>query len=454
MRLAVTALLSISVWLIPARCAPDGNYSFKLLGPRNIYAGYDLYVLLKPKIPAGSIEHIYLTKITAPPGVKYSLTCGYNVGCWTNEKGTFIYRGGENLMIQFTASPKATPGNYTATLVSSAAGTEQTTTIPLNILPAPEPVHPAALTAAPPIPGIKFWEKTMQTLGHRWCDTMPQPLAFGAETQVWYYDGARVYFQIADYTHDKKWEACAFKIAQQYRDYALGANGNVPGWRNFAKGLRMAFERSGDAAYKQAVLAMAQKSAYAGLGGSVSDEFIRETAYLVDTYVEAEKLGAPRNPMMLRSANFLLGHVEMLFQDGNYFMDQTFFDGLASEALIEYYGITHDPRVPGAIKVLLDGLWKKSWNSQIHKLAYNPDPPGPSCDTNCQKYFTDLINLVAPAYAWYWRLTGDPVYQKRGDEMFDHALDGEIDYSGKIFSQNYRWSFDYVKWRSVSPEQK
>ena len=32
--------------------------------------------------------------------------------------------------------------------------------------------------------------------------------------------------------------------------------------------------------------------------------------------------------------------------------------------------------------------------------------------------------------------------------MFSHALDADIGFNDKIFSQNYRWSFDYVFWRS------
>ena len=64
---------------------------------------------------------------------------------------------------------------------------------------------------------------------------------------------------------------------------------------------------------------------------------------------------------------------------------------------------------------------------------------------------TELNNLVAPAFAWYYNVTGnaEPVYLTAGDEMFSHALDTAISYNGKIFSQNYRWSFDYVRWRST-----
>jgi hypothetical protein len=40
-------------------------------------------------------------------------------------------------------------------------------------------------------------------------------------------------------------------------------------------------------------------------------------------------------------------------------------------------------------------------------------------------------------------------YQERGDALFSHALDIPITWNGKIFSQNYRWSFDYVNWREL-----
>ncbi len=45
-------------------------------------------------------------------------------------------------------------------------------------------------------------------------------------------------------------------------------------------------------------------------------------------------------------------------------------------------------------------------------------------------------------------MTGDPVYQQRGDELFAHALDEDISWMGKEFSQSYHWSFDYVRYRS------
>ncbi len=49
--------------------------------------------------------------------------------------------------------------------------------------------------------------------------------------------------------------------------------------------------------------------------------------------------------------------------------------------------------------------------------------------------------MIVPAYAWYWRYSGDDLYRERGDQMFGNAMNTDISYSGKTFSQNYRWSF-------------
>jgi hypothetical protein len=63
--------------------------------------------------------------------------------------------------------------------------------------------------------------------------------------------------------------------------------------------------------------------------------------------------------------------------------------------------------------------------------------------------FTELNDLVAPAYAWYWSKTGDDTYLTEGDLMFQHTFDSSsYAFSGKQFSQVYKWSFDYVGWRS------
>lgn len=94
---------------------------------------------------------------------------------------------------------------------------------------------------------------------------------------------------------------------------------------------------------------------------------------------------------------------------------------------------------------MLNWTFSKGWNGA--QLVYNPEPAGPRCSAGCQSYYSDVINLVVPAFAWYFSVTKDLEVGRQGDEMFSHSLDRDISYSGKIFAQNYRWSFDFVRWR-------
>jgi hypothetical protein len=272
---------------------------------------------------------------------------------------------------------------------------------------------------------------------------------FGAESEVWFYDGARVYFQIADYTGDSSWTACALNIASQYRNWVIRAGGQIPSWLVFTQGMRMAYERTGDASYRTAIQLLATYG-YVRWQTSVDDRLIRETSFALNALIDAERTGEPRSPHLYRLADYLLGHYDRLFVAKTYSIHQTFYDGLAAEALIDYYELTKDPRIPEAIKVMLDWMWDYGWDKGNHRLIYNPDPPGPTCSAKtggCQTYNNAVINMVVPAFAWYWRVTGNSLYQQRGDEMFQHAFDADLTYFGKTFSQNFRWSFNYLRWR-------
>ncbi len=51
--------------------------------------------------------------------------------------------------------------------------------------------------------------------------------------------------------------------------------------------------------------------------------------------------------------------------------------------------------------------------------------------------------------------TGDPKYREEADSIFADGViyNDAIHWAGKEFSQNYRWSFDYVKWRDQANNQ-
>jgi hypothetical protein len=131
--------------------------------------------------------------------------------------------------------------------------------------------------------------------------------------------------------------------------------------------------------------------------------------------------------------------------------------GIAMQTLINYYewnasrGVV-DNRIPVAIKQALDALWMV-WNPSHFTFAYN-NTSLPSDDSyyegNDSIDWTTLNGLVATAYAWYWSKTGDANALGRGDVVFQHLLDpkGPPGWSGKMYSQMYQWTFDYVRLRS------
>ena len=51
---------------------------------------------------------------------------------------------------------------------------------------------------------------------------------------IWYYDGIRTYYQMAEYLNDPTWgTTCAQYVKNVYRPYVLASNGGVHGWRVF-----------------------------------------------------------------------------------------------------------------------------------------------------------------------------------------------------------------------------
>jgi hypothetical protein len=425
------------------------SYSFNVVAPSSVYAGDTLYIQLLPVLPSSvtSLRIYYRTVTIAGAPAPYALSCRA-FDCPKDSLGRYYDTATIPAWVVLRVNVPQTPGTYSVAFATEAGGTANTTNVPLIVKPKPQPMVASAYLSSTPIPNLAKWETTMTQLGAKWCQPT-ELMAFGTESQVWFYDGARVFYQIADYTGDRSWERCALNIAQQYRDYVIGANGAVPGWRVFTKGLLMAYQRTGDASYRKAIALIAKNAVAINWSTQVSDIRIREVSYVVNAMVDAERAGEPRSPHLARLVDYLLGHFDRLFVSHNYAINQLFFDGLGSEALINYYELTKDPRIPPTVKIMLDWVWDVAWNKSTYKLVINPDPLSPKCDWGCQKYNTELIALTVPGFGWYWRLSGDPVYQQRGDEMFSHALDTPIAYSGKVFSQNYHWSPDYVTWRTV-----
>jgi hypothetical protein len=156
----------------------------------------------------------------------------------------------------------------------------------------------------------------------------------------------------------------------------------------------------------------------------------------------AEELGEPRHPQFAAAVdNALIQlHQSLVTRECDV---APFMMGLAMESLIHYYERTSDPRVPPAIETAADAMWTWLWRPGSESFAYT------NLDLNDAA--PDLNLLIAPAYAWLWQLTGEQRHLDRGDAIFAGGVRRAWLGAGKTFSQNYRSSFDYVKWRSQPP---
>jgi hypothetical protein len=223
--------------------------------------------------------------------------------------------------------------------------------------------------------------------------------------------------------------------------YPVGA---LNGWRIFPHGLLEDYRRTGDPNSREAVIRLAQNSAFAGSGGGPTCDVSRETAYIINAYLASEDVGLPRNPLLATAVNYALGHIDQWFVSKTCPSVMPFMVGLTMEALINYYEITGDVRIPTRIRLAADGLWSTAWvpaSSSFYYESAGDQTVG----------VPDLNLLIAPAYAWLWQMTGGAKYLQRGDQAFAGGVLYANFWSGKQFSQNYRWSFDYVKWRSANP---
>jgi hypothetical protein len=122
---------------------------------------------------------------------------------------------------------------------------------------------------------------------------------------------------------------------------------------------------------------------------------------------------------------------------------QPFMVGLLAEALIKYYEQTPDPRIPYVLTFALDQLWNQAWVEKDESFFYISSEPSAGGAP-------DLNLLIAPAYAWLYNITGSGDVRERADRIFNAGVERAYLDGGKQFSQNYRWSADFVYWRNAT----
>jgi hypothetical protein len=424
-----------------------------------------------------------------------------------------------SMILKVDIPTSAAPGDYTINIVDcttdstggTCGGLSDTLTFTITVTALVRPSDANEATSFPAISSLSTWVSYMTNStgiggGGDWCNgttgvTKPtnQLSSIGLDTDVEFYDGGLSYWRVGTYLNTPGWKLCTANIQQQMGwgnaasggvGWVLSNDGRIHGYDVFPVGFEMNIAQDPRSIAPLQYLAGAMSSVYGGpqgnpwvLGGcNVSDALIREDAYALDLMLALDRLGLtpvdyPSTPSFntwkvreQRCADALIGILNAYLEPEKRFNeDQFFMCGLTMDSLIHWWQATKDPRVPMVVKATIDYYYSK-YNLSLHIAMWDPEPNGVRClnsstwyrnadNDGCQEDTvadtTVLHNLVSHAFAWYWRISGDDTYRTEGDEVFNHALDGQDGIKGKTWSQLYRYSFNYVGWRQgwLSPER-
>ena len=300
------------------------------------------------------------------------------------------------------------------------------------------------------IPQLARWKTQMQSFGRKNGELLSSSeLNADQRLDSVYYDGQWVFQRIAEYTGEPVFKRYAARAGEIYRDeYIVPSKGNAQGFRTFTRGLVDDFLKNGEVRSKQAALLIVDAAAYTRestpLSETISADYSREVAYAILAYLDSESIGRARSPRLKQFVDQALGHLEQWFATPRARTTlKPFMVALTAQALIEYDSRVGDPRILPALKNAADQIWTRLWLEDKHCFRYadrlgEPDGMNPAPDLNL---------LIAPLYGWVYFKTKDPEYAIKGDKIFAGGVSQAFLGSGKQFNQNYRWSFDYVKWR-------
>lgn len=265
-----------------------------------------------------------------------------------------------------------------------------------------------------------------------------------------FYDSQRVYQQISEYRKEADWLRYAEASMHAYRDrYVIPNGGAVQGFRNFTKGIYNHFSATGDRVSADCVKMLADKGAYGPevtpIEWTANAVSSRDVAYQILAKLDSEKLGNPRVPKLKKFVDQAFGHIDQWFVSKTAPYIQPFMVGLTAEALIEWYNVEKDRRVLPAIVNAAEKLWCNTWVKEsfvyVDKEFSGVGSPVPTSDLNM---------LICPMYAWIYTMTGQNSWKNMALAIMAGSFGTWFD-GPKQFNQNYRWSFDCVRWLKETP---
>jgi hypothetical protein len=346
-------------------------------------------------------------------------------------------------------------------------------------------------------PEFAKWEKDMITYGKKWGDYISNASSSNRLDAV-YYDGQWIYYQIADYTGNAEpWNSYARAAEQVYRDgYLKPNNYKVPGYWRFPHGIYEDYKRGSDATVDQ-IAAVRDNPSFSEPAFTdyswkwYHAKYSREIAYAIHANLTAEKAGLPRQESRMQAFMKMAENQLDQWRRGDYSYpyinepDQDrlkpFMFALTAHALIDFYEWEkqngRDPNayfndILGTLSDFAKWMFNEARNVNGQRLwvgdvggsagawnanggtgygAFRYADKGNSSELNPAP---DLNLLIAPAYAWLYKETGDSAFRTMADKIFSGGvMMASTQWNGKIFDQNYRWSFKYVQWRKDGDKQ-
>ena len=465
----VTATVALAILLSPSVASAQFDFTLTTLGPQNVVQGRPLYFVLTAAPVSGTSPTLLPIAVTGlPAGVTVSFPDIAQTCCGTNQIYSLNSPVSTAIQIQTSAT---TPVGPATLMLSVTAGTvTRSVSYPITVTAPPSPLSRQPYAPASSIPQLALWQSNMTTYGQTFCNLLSSTsVTANQKLNTTYYDSQRVFYNIRDYTGAASWDACALSAQATYRDaYVIPNNGGVPGYWDFPHGLAQGYARTNDAASKNALLLLSHNAAFGTasvgkLSFMISPVTSREIAYHAMAYLLARAVNDPPSAVGDTYTELMLGHMEQWFVSKSYrttgtngepagaagqLYIQPFMVAITAEALIAVHESAPDARIVTAVKTAMDWLWANAWMGASQSFSY--DLYGPAAGPyQGLSPAPDLNLLIAPAYAWLYKETGDVTYRNRADAIFVGGVtQAAVSFDGKHFNQQYRWSFDYVKWRN------
>ena len=248
----------LMVFLLTIGCsaAQIQDFAIDTSGPHHVVAGYDLIFLARGRLLSGPDDMATVTVSGLPLGASAHFLTEERSCCADQ-----LYGIGTDDPIRISTSTFTPVGTYSLSITyTTIGGVSRSNSYTLLVDPMPSAVQePRTYSAlASPLAMQNQWYANMLSYGHQFCTGSQLGTSDGL---VWYYDGVRNYYQIADATGDPQWSACARLILGGYLQYVLDAHGALPGDRK-----RRAFRRSTGGFFPGSDRAFAKQSGFPSAG--------------------------------------------------------------------------------------------------------------------------------------------------------------------------------------------